>query len=186
MTLPLFCHQCGTKYENHDWPRVCNDCGHIRWKNPIPVATILQPMTDGERTGILILKRAIEPKFGEWSLPGGFMEDNGESSEAGALRELFEETGISIDVEPSIIFSQATNSGQLLIMHESKTILHIDEYPIILCAENSAYRIAWEPEVLAFPIHNRAINYWFEKRDRAKRFCYTKEDIKHLRISKGI
>jgi len=45
----------------------------------------------------LITKRAVEPGRGKWSLPGGFMEID-ETPEECALRELFEETGLTADV----------------------------------------------------------------------------------------
>ncbi len=176
------CSECGNPYANSDWPKKCNHCGHMMWKNPIPVATILQPMTDGERFGLLILERAIQPKLGEWSLPGGFMEDNGESSEEAAARELFEETGIKLDILPKLVFTQSTNNGQLLIMHESKQLFNINEITIKLCSENSAWRVAWELENLAFPIHNRAANYWFKKNSPYSRFISTAQDISGLSI----
>ena len=183
MLIPAFCHQCGTKYHNNDWPRNCQHCGHIVWKNPIPVACILQPMTDGKRTGLLILKRAIEPHLGGWSLPGGFMDDNGENAEEGAMRELFEETGIKLDETPRLLNSVATKRGQVLFMCESSQVLTFDPNTIRLCPENSDFRVAWEAEDLAFPIHAEAMRLWFE-RQRARRFCYTKDDIAGLRIIK--
>jgi 8-oxo-dGTP pyrophosphatase MutT (NUDIX family) len=170
MNIPAFCHQCGTKYHNNEWPRECQNCGHQVWKNPIPVACILQPMTDGDRVGLLILKRAIEPHLGGWSLPGGFMDDIGENAEQGAMRELYEETGIKLEVEPSIINSVATGRGQVLFMCESKQTLTYDPNVIKLCTENSDFRVAWEPEDLAFPIHREAMKQWFYRKERAERF----------------
>ena len=38
----------------------------------------------------MLCRRAIEPRSGLWTLPAGFME-NGETAEAGALRETWEE-----------------------------------------------------------------------------------------------
>lgn len=48
---------------------------------------------DGSNLQILLIKRGIEPYKGKWALPGGFLNPD-ESAEAGALRELKEETGI--------------------------------------------------------------------------------------------
>ena len=173
MTNTLFCIRCGTQHSDHDWPKTCNSCGHIHWKNPIPVATILQPMTDGSRTGLLVLKRAIEPNLGDWSLPGGFMEDNGESAETAALRELYEETGLIVDTPPSIVFSESTKSGQLLIMVESNVVLHYNPSEIKLCSENSDFKVAWEPEKLAFPIHNKGMKFWFDRQERFNRLIWS-------------
>jgi ADP-ribose pyrophosphatase YjhB (NUDIX family) len=46
---------------------------------------------------ILLCRRAIEPAKGTWTFPSGFME-NGESADAAARREVFEETGVAITV----------------------------------------------------------------------------------------
>lgn len=156
-----FCSECGTEYTENGWPKQCSSCDHILWKNPIPVACILQPMTDGERVGLLVLKRAIEPHLGGWSLPGGFMDDNGENAEEAAMRELFEETGIILSKNPTLLNSVATKRGQVLFMCESNEVLNFEPENIKLCAENSDFRVAWEAEDLAFPIHAEAMRQWF-------------------------
>lgn len=69
---------------------VCDSCETIHYHNPKPVVGIL-PVFEGK---VLLCKRAINPQYGKWTLPCGFME-NGESLEKGALREAMEEVGIS-------------------------------------------------------------------------------------------
>jgi len=46
---------------------------------------------------VLLIQRKNEPYQGSWCLPGGFLEDD-EDIEAGARRELKEETGLSVEV----------------------------------------------------------------------------------------
>lgn len=65
---------------------------------------------------VLLIKRGNPPRQGQWSLPGGRIEW-GETSEAAALRELVEETGVAaellglIDVVDGIMTSRET--GQI-------------------------------------------------------------------------
>jgi 8-oxo-dGTP diphosphatase len=47
---------------------------------------------------VLLVKRGCEPDRGRWAFPGGHIE-LGEDIEAGAFRELAEETGLSIRPE---------------------------------------------------------------------------------------
>ena len=66
---------------------VCQDCGFIHYENPrIVVAAV---STLGEQ--ILLCRRAISPREGYWTVPGGFMENN-ETTEEAAIRETLEET----------------------------------------------------------------------------------------------
>ena len=65
---------------------VCGDCGWIHYVNPkIVVGAVV---TYGEQ--FLLCRRAIEPRSGFWTIPAGYMEE-GESAEAGAAREVWEE-----------------------------------------------------------------------------------------------
>lgn len=111
-----YCSYCGHIYESLNWPRYCINCHNISFRNPIPVAVVIQPIDEG----LLLVKRGIEPQIGKWALPGGYV-DFGESWQEAAVREMREETGLEIseadlsllDVLPSsnrvtmLIFGQA-------------------------------------------------------------------------------
>ena len=60
---------------------------------------------DGRRqpneSGVVLVKRLFEPLAGQWSLPGGTVEV-GETLEAGVVREIAEETGLTVDVGPIV------------------------------------------------------------------------------------
>lgn len=51
----------------------------------------------GDEPLILLVRRARPPMAGTWSLPGGRVEP-GERVEAAVLREVFEETGLEVEV----------------------------------------------------------------------------------------
>ncbi|MGB0378909.1 MAG: NUDIX hydrolase [Luminiphilus sp.] len=93
MILPVnYCSSCGSKTarsipEGEDRERdVCLQCGAIHYLNPKVIVGCL-----AEHEGrILLCKRAIEPRYGLWTLPAGFME-NGETTAEGAARETREE-----------------------------------------------------------------------------------------------
>ncbi len=91
--LPSFCPLCGSQlllqlHDGRERP-VCSACGHIVYLNPAPsVAAILY-----QEGRVLLVRRAIEPGLGLWSLPGGFIE-LGETPEDAVIREVEEETGL--------------------------------------------------------------------------------------------
>ncbi|PIR54955.1 hypothetical protein COU74_04425 [Candidatus Peregrinibacteria bacterium CG10_big_fil_rev_8_21_14_0_10_36_19] len=99
-------------------------CGFIRWNSPIPVVAGLVPFpaeyigkgdgfdleganlelerfVDPVRTGVLLVRRAVEPFVGSWVLPGGHIEP-GETPSSSCIRELFEETGVIGHFETSL------------------------------------------------------------------------------------
>jgi ADP-ribose pyrophosphatase YjhB (NUDIX family) len=91
-TLISFCTLCGNNLslripaEDDRERHVCDTCGHIHYQNPRIIVCALPCHEDK----VLLCKRAIEPRHGLWTLPGGFMENNESTLEA-ALRETREE-----------------------------------------------------------------------------------------------
>jgi len=68
----------------------CLECGWVHYDNPLPSAAAFVRNSKGE---ILLVKRGVEPGYGLWALPSGFIEID-ETPEMGCLRELEEETGL--------------------------------------------------------------------------------------------
>ena len=103
--LMKFCSHCGSSGiewrvpEGDNLPRfVCAECGTIHYQNPKIVVGCL-PEWEGR---VLLCKRAIEPRYGLWTLPAGFLE-NGETLINGALRETLEEANAR--VEPGDLYT---------------------------------------------------------------------------------
>jgi len=92
-----FCTQCGatvTRIIPDDDNRmrvVCTSCNFIHYENPKVVAGTI-PVLDEQ---IVLCKRAIEPRYGLWTLPAGFME-NDETLEQAAVRESIEEANLEL------------------------------------------------------------------------------------------
>ena len=105
-----FCPVCGGALESRslrdgDPARlVCTACGFVFYLDPkLAVGTII---TD-ERNRVVLVKRAIEPGYGKWVFPGGYV-DRGEEVRAAAVREAREETGLEVQLDRLInIYSYA-------------------------------------------------------------------------------
>jgi 8-oxo-dGTP diphosphatase len=74
---------------------VCVRCGFIFYQDPkVAVGTIIRD----ERDHIVLVRRAIEPGYGKWVFPGGFV-DRGEEVQMAAIREAREEAGLDIRLD---------------------------------------------------------------------------------------
>src|SRR5829696_9901289 len=93
-----FCPRCAGRLENRvlkagDPERlVCETCGFVFYLGPKLVAGAIVELEGG----IVLIQRAIEPGYGKWTFPGGFVE-RGERAEAAAEREALEEAGVEIE-----------------------------------------------------------------------------------------
>jgi ADP-ribose pyrophosphatase YjhB (NUDIX family) len=109
---PAYCPYCGLPLEEKLVPEegrerlVCPQ-GHIFYLNPKVIVSVI-----AEREGkVLLLRRAIEPRRGYWTIPGGYMELD-ESVEECALRETQEETGLPVELLGLVgIFSRPAPEG---------------------------------------------------------------------------
>jgi 8-oxo-dGTP diphosphatase len=94
------CPKCGgalqlQQLKSHEpHRRVCQDCTFIFYDDP-KVAACTIPILDGK---VVLLKRGIEPSYGKWVFPGGFL-DRGERVEAAAIRETWEEVNLQVEVK---------------------------------------------------------------------------------------
>ena len=95
-----FCVRCGGRLElklvkkGEPERLVCQSCGYIQYLNP-RVASGAIVRQNGK---LLLLRRGIEPAYGKWVFPGGFV-DAGETLEGAAQRESMEEAGIKVSID---------------------------------------------------------------------------------------
>ena len=121
-----FCSRCGEsvsqKVPDDDnrqrW--VCDACGWIHYQNPLIVVGCV-PELDGK---ILLCKRAIEPRYGYWTVPAGFME-LGESLAQGAARETFEEACAEVEIGHLFASVDVIDAGQVHLFFTAKLVSDI-------------------------------------------------------------
>ncbi len=113
-----YCSYCGSDKivkeipKNEDVLRsVCSNCKTIHYVNPnIIVGCIVE--YDGK---ILLAKRGIEPRMNYWNLPCGFLEMS-ENVEDGAIREVYEETGLQVEIIKLQTVYNVVHSGQVYLI----------------------------------------------------------------------
>ncbi len=93
-----FCPRCGSPLLTREAAgrprRACPDCGYVHFTDP-KVGVGVLVVDDGR---LLLVRRAVEPERGKWSLPAGYL-DHGEDPRATAAREALEETGLTVAIE---------------------------------------------------------------------------------------
>lgn len=98
---PTFCPSCGAELDDAASPRYdCPGCGRSVFHSPAVAAAVA--VVDVDEARILLGERGIPPSEGRLSTPGGHVE-LGEEPEAGAVRELEEETGLVADAADLVL-----------------------------------------------------------------------------------
>jgi ADP-ribose pyrophosphatase YjhB (NUDIX family) len=113
-----FCPVCGGGFETRllktGEPErlVCTRCGFVFYLDPkVAVGTIISDAA-GQ---IVLVRRAIEPGYGKWVFPGGYV-DRGEPVQTAALREAREETGLLIRIDHLInVYSYAGRAPVIIV-----------------------------------------------------------------------
>ncbi|WP_335937656.1 NUDIX domain-containing protein [Streptomyces sp. PTD5-9] len=165
------CASCGTPYAappdaRAAWPRTCAVCGDTAYRNPLPVAVALLPVTGRDGAGLVVITRTIPPRLGGTALPGGFI-DHAEDWQHAVVRELREETGIEA-AEGDVRLADALSDpeGHLLLFGLLPERPADSLPPSAPTDETSGFRVLGAPTELAFPLHTRAVRRWFEGRYR--------------------
>ena len=140
---------------------VCDACGIIQYENPKIVVGSIPVM--GDR--ILICKRAIEPRYGLWTLPAGFME-NGETAAEGAVREALEEARARIEIDDLYTVFSVPHINQVHMMFRARLLN--DDYGV--GTESLEVKLVRAEEIpwsqLAFTVVRRTLEHYLEDRER--------------------
>jgi ADP-ribose pyrophosphatase YjhB (NUDIX family) len=118
------CKSCGTAVEyrvpddgDTKMRAVCPSCVTIHYENPLNVVGTVPHWGDQ----VLLCKRNIEPRFGKWTLPAGFMELNETTSE-GAARETEEEAGAQFELEGLFSLLNIARVGQVHLFYRARLL----------------------------------------------------------------
>jgi ADP-ribose pyrophosphatase YjhB (NUDIX family) len=154
-----FCPVCAAHLEPRILKRgdperlVCMLCGYVLYLDPkVAVGTIIRS-DDGR---IVLVRRAIEPGYGQWVFPGGYV-DRGEELHRAAIREAREEAGLDIRLDGLVGIYSYAGRAPVVIVYAASAIggeLCSDEE----CLEAGAFdadAIPWDS--LAFPSTREAL-----------------------------
>jgi ADP-ribose pyrophosphatase YjhB (NUDIX family) len=96
---------------------VCTACGEVHYENPLNVVGTVPVWGDQ----VLLCRRNIEPRYGYWTLPAGFLE-LGESAADGAIRETVEEAGANIELQALFTLLNVVRVGQIHFYYRARML----------------------------------------------------------------
>lgn len=160
-----FCSQCGKPViqrvpAGDNLPRyICDHCNIVHYQNPNIVAGCIPVLGDQ----ILLCKRAIEPRYGYWTLPAGFME-NAETLEQAAMRESMEEANANVKLQSLYTVFSLPHVNQVYVMYRAELVdehfsAGIESLEVKLFDEQD---IPWDE--LAFRTIHYTLKYFFDDR----------------------
>jgi ADP-ribose pyrophosphatase YjhB (NUDIX family) len=172
-----FCANCGAPLARRVPPGdtlarwVCDACGEIHYQNPkLVIGTV--PEHEGR---ILLCRRAIEPRYGYWTLPAGFME-NDETAGQAALRETLEEAGAAVQLGApfTLISVPRVNQVHLFYLARLGTLEFKPGEETLEVGLFDEAAIPWKD--IAFRTVAATLKHWFADRARGS-FAFHAEDI---------
>lgn len=160
-----FCPSCGGRLEARRLKAteperpVCTACGHVVYLDPkVAVGTIIR--TADEQ--LVLVRRAIEPGYGLWVFPGGYV-DRGEEITSAAIREAREESGLDVRIDSLVNIYSYGGRSPIIIVYAATAlggVLCADEE----CLEANLFRpdeIPWNN--LAFRSTTEALRDYFKR-----------------------
>ncbi|MBI3533207.1 MAG: NUDIX hydrolase [Burkholderiales bacterium] len=142
---------------------ICPACATIHYENPLNVVGTVPYWGDK----ILLCKRNIEPRFGKWTLPAGFLE-LGETTAQGAARETHEEAGAQIELEGLFTIINVARVGQVHMFYRARLLS--DQFdPGFETIEAQLYaedEIPWDE--IAFRTVKETLEHFFADRRRGQ------------------
>lgn len=160
-----YCSQCGESVQvrvpdgDNRSRFVCSACGAIHYQNPKIVVGCIPEWEDR----VLLCRRAIDPRYGLWTLPAGFME-NGETSQQGAARETLEEAKAQVEVQNLYTLFNLPHINQVYMLFRGR-LLDMEFGPGAESLEVELLREAEIPwQQIAFPVVRETLRLYFQDR----------------------
>jgi ADP-ribose pyrophosphatase YjhB (NUDIX family) len=166
-----FCSFCGTAYTPPlAYPRKCGNCKTEVWANPIPVSVVLVPVVMDGKTGLMVIRRAIQPGKDKLALVGGFLEEH-ETWQQGGAREVREETGVVVDAAKltAFWFTSTEPKPNRVLLFSMAAPLNVSELGAFTPDHETAERgIIFGPDsladIFAFNLHIEAARRFFAEK----------------------
>ena len=164
-----YCSHCGNPVvlripEGDTLPRyVCDSCQTIHYQNPKIVVGCIPEWEDK----VLLCRRAIEPRYGFWTLPAGFME-NAETTAQGAIRETLEEANARVEIGNLYTLFNLPHISQVYMMFRG-SLLDLEFKPGIESLEVALFSeqdIPWDE--LAFTTIRDTLKHYFADRQSGR------------------
>ena len=144
---------------------VCDGCGFVFYLDPkVAVGTIIADADDR----IVLVKRAIEPGYGKWVFPGGYV-DRGEQLTDAALREAREECGLDVRLDALVDLYSYAGRTPIIIVYAAVVVggmLAVDDEGLE-ARWFTAAEVPWDE--LAFRSTHEAIRDYYDGRRHALR-----------------
>lgn len=138
---------------------ICTACGEIHYENPINVVGTVPVWGDQ----VLLCRRNIEPRYGMWTLPAGFLE-LGETARDGALRETEEEAGAHVEMQDLFTVLDVVRVGQVHLFWRARMLdTHLAPGPETIEARLfREHEVPWEQ--IAFRTVRKTLEHFFADR----------------------
>jgi ADP-ribose pyrophosphatase YjhB (NUDIX family) len=164
-----FCSNCGASVAlkvppGDSLPRhVCDACNTIHYQNPRLVVGCIAEWEDR----ILLCRRGIEPRYGLWTVPAGYME-NGETTVQGAARETLEEANARVEVGPLFALFNIPHISQVYMLFRARML----DADFSAGAETLEARLFTETDIpwdeIAFATVRQTLNHYYGDRKRGE------------------
>ncbi len=166
-----FCPLCATALgeikEGGETFKHCSSCRFTHYNNPVAAAVAVIP----HEGGFVLVKRKAAPKAGMYALPGGFI-NHGEGPREACVREVFEETGLVVEVVRPLAEVKVPGHNEFIVFYLTRVTggkLEAGDD----AEEAGVYTLDALPENMAFPAHLWVLEEWNASVLHCERYALT-------------